>query len=68
MRWSGKAGDDEKKPRRLGVMVGTERIESDTEFVILGSTGIWEVRLGKNVYLTQVLMAQCVNEWPSFVL
>lgn len=41
---SGNGGDDRQPPRSSGVVVGAERIDSDTEFVILASSGVWEVR------------------------
>ena len=34
-----------KPPKSLEIKVGDERIDSDTEFVILASNGIWEVRV-----------------------
>ncbi|RVW71829.1 putative protein phosphatase 2C-like protein 44 [Vitis vinifera] len=39
---SGTTGDD-RQPKSLGVFVGAESIDSNTEFIILASTGIWEV-------------------------
>ena len=45
---SGTTGDD-RQPKSLGVFVGAESIDSNTEFIILASTGIWEVRPGNNL-------------------
>lgn len=44
-RESGAAvGTDKENPKcSAEIVVGDERIDSDTEFVILASTGIWEV-------------------------
>lgn len=42
-----KAGDD-KPSKRSELLVGSERIDRDTEFVILASPGIWEVSSKSN--------------------
>ena len=42
---NGIGGDDSQPPKSSAVLVATERIDSDTEFIILASTGIWEVNI-----------------------
>ncbi|KAK9288020.1 hypothetical protein L1049_016465 [Liquidambar formosana] len=40
---SGNAAAGTKPSKSSELLVGTERIDSDTEFIILASTGVWEV-------------------------
>lgn len=44
--------EDESDLRNSELIVVTEKINSDTEFIIIGSSGIWEVRSIKNHHNT----------------
>lgn len=45
-----------KKSKGSELAVGTEKIDSETEFVLIASTGIWEVR-----YILHVLSNSLVS-------
>lgn len=43
-----------KQSKSSDLVVGAEKIENDTEFVILASSGIWEVRCAFGISLPQI--------------